>query len=103
MLARLGAAGADAIAVRVHRVAGLALPLAYTTVVVVAVTEVRDINAADRDADQVLAFLAQQLAARQEPPQIVTDFALDDLAEALMVLMYPQRHVIKPKTAETQR
>src|SRR4051812_16665765 len=52
---------------------------------IVTVAEVGKLDAADGDADQVLAFLADQLALGEELAQVVADSSFDDLAEALVV------------------
>src|SRR5262249_34582994 len=85
--AGLRPAGALAVALTIHRVADARIAGADAAVVVVAVAEVRQFDAADGDADQVLAFLAEQLAAGEEFAQVAADLALDDLAKALVVLL----------------
>jgi hypothetical protein len=59
---------------------------------VVAVAEVRELDAADGDADEVLPLLADQLPLGEELPQVVTDATLDDLAEALVVFFDLEDH-----------
>ena len=61
---------------------------------VVAVAEVRQLDAADGDADQVLAFLADQLALGEELAQVLPDPSLDDLAEALVIFFDLEDHVV---------
>ena len=64
--------------------AGLA---AADAAAVVAVAEIGKLDRANRNADQVLSFLADQLSFGEKLPQVVTDATFDDLAEALMVLI----------------
>ena len=52
---------------------------------VIAVAKVRELNPADGNADQVLAFLADQLALGEELAQVFPNPPLDDLAEALVI------------------
>ena len=61
---------------------------------VVAVAEVRQLDPADGDLDQVLALLADQLALGEELAQVVADPALDDLPEALVIFFDLQDHAI---------
>ena len=68
---------------------------------VVAVAEVRQLDAADGDADQVLALLADQLALGEELAQVLPDPALDDLAEALVIFFDLQDHDVYSATATT--
>ena len=68
------------------------ISLALVGLVVVAVSEGGNVDPANGNADQMLAFFTQQFPARQEPPQIVAYLPLDDLPEALMVLMNPKSH-----------
>ena len=70
----------------------LAFALPDALVAVVTVTETRQIDSGDGDADEVLALLSDQLAAGEELAQVLTDLPLDDLAEALVVFVDTQNH-----------
>ncbi len=59
---------------------------------VVAVAEMRQLDAAHGDADQVLAFFADQFALGEKFAQIVADPAFDDLPEALMIFFDLEDH-----------
>ena len=59
---------------------------------VVPITEMRQLNAAHRNADQVLALLADQLAFGEELAQILPDPALDDLPETLVIFFDLEDH-----------
>jgi len=59
---------------------------------VVAVAEMRQLDPAHGDADEVLALLADQLTLGEELPQVVADASLDDLAEALVIFFDLQDH-----------
>jgi hypothetical protein len=86
VLAGLGATLAGfAITGLADGVALVALARADTTVVI-AITEVGDINAVDGDGDEVFAFFADEFTAGDELAEVGADASFDDLAEALVVL-----------------
>ena len=60
---------------------------------IVAIAKMRQLDPAHGDGDQVLAFLADQLALGEEFAQVVTDAALDDLPEALVIFFDLKDHV----------
>src|SRR5437868_1428557 len=100
MIARIAAARSLIAIAAVDRIADLGLTCADAAVVVVAVAEVRRVDAADRDADEVFAFFADQLAAGEKLAQVVTDLAFDDLSKALMVFVDLEVHK-PPRTRES--
>jgi hypothetical protein len=59
---------------------------------VVAVAEVRQLDPAHGDGDEVLALLADQLALGEELAQVLADPAFDDLAEALVIFFDLEDH-----------
>jgi len=69
------------------RVPRIAVTAAYTRIVVIAVTEMRDINAADGNADVLSPLASQKLATRQKLAQILADFSLDDPPKPLVILV----------------
>src|SRR5262249_13020949 len=77
-LARLALAGAE------WR-AGGAVALAGAAGALLAVAELRDVDLRQRDADEVLALLADHLAAADVLAEVALDLAADELAEALVV------------------
>ena len=60
----------------------------------VAEAEVRHVDLRDRDADEVLALLADHLALRDVLPQVLLDLAADDLAEAEVILFDVENHMV---------
>jgi len=70
---------------------------------VVAVAKVRQLDAAHRNADQVLAFLADQFTLGEELAQVLPDPALDDLPETLVIFFDLQYHVVKPRINADER
>src|SRR5262249_23473258 len=69
---------------------------ADAAVVLVAVAELRDVDGRQRDADQVLALLADQLAAADVLAEVALDLAADELAEALVVAFDLLAHGMAP-------
>jgi hypothetical protein len=53
---------------------------------------VREFDAGYGDTDELLAFLAEEFASREELAQVVADLPLDDLAETLAILVDFQVH-----------
>src|SRR5690606_20225734 len=91
--------------------ASLPLPLAHAVPLlavahadaggVVAVAEVGQLDLVNRDADEVLPLLADELPLGEELAQVVTDASLDDLAEALVVFFDIQDHGVTPITCDS--
>ena len=75
-----------------YLVALFALALADAVLGVGAIAKLRCVNAVDRDADEVLALLANQLPACQEMSQFLANLSLNDLTESLVVLFNLQNH-----------
>src|SRR4051794_35879510 len=90
VLALLGAALGAALALA-DDVALLAVPGADAGGVV-AVPEMRQLDPPDRDADQVLALLADQLPLGEELAEVLPDPALHDLPEPLMIFFDLEDH-----------
>src|SRR5262245_54270191 len=63
---------------------------------VISVSEVRQLDATHRDRNEMLAFLADQLALGEEFAQVLPDPALDDLAEALVIFFDLQDQLTAP-------
>src|SRR5262249_39362826 len=68
-----------------ERLAGLAGALADAAGAFLAVAELRHVDLRQRDADEVLALLADHLAAADVLAEVALDLAADELAEALVV------------------
>src|SRR5262249_36621913 len=72
---------------RGQRLAGFALTLADAAGALLAVAELRQLDLRQRNADQILALLADHLAAADVLAQVALDLAADELAEPLVVLV----------------
>ena len=59
---------------------------------VLAVAEVRHIELRQRNADQIAPFAADHFAVGDVFPQVLADFAADDLAEATMIVIDVENH-----------
>src|SRR5262249_30701568 len=77
---------------RGQRLADLALALAGAAGAFLAVAELRQVDLRQGNADQVLALLADQLAAADVLAQAGLHLAANDLAEALMIAFDPLAH-----------
>src|SRR5262249_48346903 len=84
--ARLAAGAAGGVlAGGAERLAGLAVALADAAAPFPAVLELRDVDLRQRDADEVLALLADHLAAADVLGQVALDLAAHELLEALVI------------------
>src|SRR5262249_44458234 len=72
---------------RRERIAGPALSLADAAGALLAVAELRDVDLRQGDADEVLALLADHLAAADVLLQVALHLAADELLEPLVVAL----------------
>src|SRR5262249_42350997 len=70
-----------------QRLAGVAVALADATGALLAVAELRDVDRRQGDRDEVLALLADHLAAGDVLRQVRLHLAANDFAEALVVAL----------------
>src|SRR5690606_30226501 len=76
-----------------ERVADLTVALPHAALLLVAVLEVRDVDARDRDRDRVLALARDHLALGDVLAQVLLDLAADDLTEPAVVEIDLLRHL----------
>ena len=79
--------------------AGLAVALADAALVLVAVSEVRDVDGRDGDGDQVLPLLPDHLPLLDVLAKVLLDPPADDLAKPAVVLFDLQRHPGPPQVS----
>src|SRR5687767_12886358 len=78
----------------------LAITLSNSTSTVMPVPKMRDIQLRQRDADQVLALTADQLAVGHILPQIFANFPPHDFSEASSVAIDLHRHGVRAVTVK---
>src|SRR5436190_823893 len=86
-----------AVAVFIHVARGqrssrLAFTLADTAGIAAAEAEVRQLDLRDRNADEILPLLADQLSLRNVSLQVLLDLAADDLPESKIILLDVENH-----------
>ena len=75
-----------------ERIPRLALTLRNAATLLVGEAKARNVDLRDRDGDELFALFAEQLALGDKAPQVLPDFAANDLLEARVVLVNPQGH-----------
>ena len=86
-----------AVAVFIHVARGerssrLAFTLADTAGIAAAEAEVRQLDLRDRNADEILPLLTDQLSLRNVSLQVLLDLAADDLPESKIILLDVEDH-----------
>src|SRR5204862_1868363 len=81
----------------------LALALADAGLLLGREHEVRDVDAGQRNRDEILPLAADQLALGHEAPKLLADAAAHDLAKARVVSVNPHRGAPETPAVRTSR